>query len=89
MNGEVKTLLYTSPKEEVAEEPVGAKKDDGSPLERGQLSFRLEELAYLRSGDKGDSANIGVLLKHGRAVMAVVFLSLQAWWHDTLATSPT
>lgn len=64
VNGEVKTLLYTSPKEEVSEEPVGTKKDDGSPLERGQLSFRLEELAYLRSGDKGDSANIGVVARH-------------------------
>lgn len=30
-----------------------------TPLPGGDYSFRLEELAYTRSGDKGNSANIG------------------------------
>uniref|UniRef100_A0A3Q3WYU7 Uncharacterized protein n=1 Tax=Mola mola TaxID=94237 RepID=A0A3Q3WYU7_MOLML len=30
----------------------------------GAHSYRLEELAYTRSGDKGDSANIGVISRH-------------------------
>ncbi|KAJ8262442.1 hypothetical protein GJAV_G00166530 [Gymnothorax javanicus] len=30
----------------------------------GPHSYRVEELAYTRSGDKGDSANIGVIARH-------------------------
>ncbi|XP_061108274.1 uncharacterized protein LOC133135358 [Conger conger] len=30
----------------------------------GPHTYRLEELAYTRSGDKGDSANIGVVARH-------------------------
>uniref|UniRef100_A0A669DKB0 Si:ch73-132f6.5 n=1 Tax=Oreochromis niloticus TaxID=8128 RepID=A0A669DKB0_ORENI len=33
-------------------------------LPSGPHSYRLEELAYTRSGDKGDSANIGVVARH-------------------------
>ncbi|KAK7162139.1 hypothetical protein R3I94_004704 [Phoxinus phoxinus] len=33
-------------------------------LPSGPHTFRLEELAYTRSGDKGDSANIGVIARH-------------------------
>ncbi|XP_028329783.1 uncharacterized protein LOC114480128 [Gouania willdenowi] len=33
-------------------------------LPSGKHSYRLEELAYTRSGDKGDSANIGVVARH-------------------------
>ncbi|XP_061188925.1 uncharacterized protein LOC133197098 [Saccostrea echinata] len=33
-------------------------------LPKGDYSFRLEELAYTRSGDKGNSANIGVIARH-------------------------
>ncbi|XP_053333480.1 uncharacterized protein lratb.1 isoform X1 [Clarias gariepinus] len=33
-------------------------------LPSGPCSYRLEELAYTRSGDKGDSANIGVIARH-------------------------
>uniref|UniRef100_A0A3Q2WKI7 Si:ch73-132f6.5 n=1 Tax=Haplochromis burtoni TaxID=8153 RepID=A0A3Q2WKI7_HAPBU len=33
-------------------------------LPSGPHSYRLEELAYARSGDKGDSANIGVVARH-------------------------
>ncbi|KAL7852824.1 hypothetical protein SRHO_G00186090 [Serrasalmus rhombeus] len=33
-------------------------------LPTGPYSYRLEDLAYTRSGDKGDSANIGVIARH-------------------------
>ncbi|TMS02407.1 hypothetical protein E3U43_007947 [Larimichthys crocea] len=33
-------------------------------LPSGRHSYRLEELAYTRSGDKGDTANIGVIARH-------------------------
>ncbi|XP_030631847.1 uncharacterized protein LOC115813345 [Chanos chanos] len=33
-------------------------------LPAGPHSYRLEDLAYTRSGDKGDSANIGVIARH-------------------------
>ncbi|KAL7845931.1 hypothetical protein AOLI_G00241230 [Acnodon oligacanthus] len=33
-------------------------------LPTGPHSYRLEDLAYTRSGDKGDSANIGVIARH-------------------------
>ncbi|KAL5012237.1 hypothetical protein ScPMuIL_010788, partial [Solemya velum] len=33
-------------------------------LESGSYKFRLEDLAYTRSGDKGNTANIGVIARH-------------------------
>ena len=33
--------------------------EKATDLRSGQHSYRLEELAYLRSGDKGNTANIG------------------------------
>ncbi|XP_053471653.1 uncharacterized protein lratb.1 [Ictalurus furcatus] len=33
-------------------------------LPSGPCSYRLEDLAYTRSGDKGDAANIGVIARH-------------------------
>ncbi|XP_051558816.1 uncharacterized protein LOC127443865 [Myxocyprinus asiaticus] len=33
-------------------------------LPSGSHTYRLEELAYTRSGDKGDSSNIGVIARH-------------------------
>ncbi|XP_047242020.1 uncharacterized protein LOC124880739 isoform X2 [Girardinichthys multiradiatus] len=33
-------------------------------LPSGPHTYRLEDLAYARSGDKGDSANIGVIARH-------------------------
>lgn len=41
-------------------EPVAGEADEGERL----VSCRLEELAWARSGDKGDSANIGVIARH-------------------------
>ncbi|XP_074849248.1 uncharacterized protein LOC142012601 isoform X2 [Carettochelys insculpta] len=36
----------------------------GMDLPCGPHTYRLEELAYTRSGDKGNSANIGVIARH-------------------------
>ncbi|XP_043919433.1 uncharacterized protein LOC122794902 [Protopterus annectens] len=38
--------------------------DELKDLPSGPHSYRLEELAYTRSGDKGNSANIGVIARH-------------------------
>jgi hypothetical protein len=36
----------------------------GVKVKSGSHSFTLEDLAYARSGDKGDSCNIGVIARH-------------------------
>ncbi|XP_067896619.1 uncharacterized protein lratb.1 isoform X2 [Heterodontus francisci] len=46
------------------EENVQQKEDDLKDLPIGPCSYRLEELAYTRSGDKGNSVNIGVIARH-------------------------
>ncbi|XP_054846474.1 uncharacterized protein LOC129337040 isoform X2 [Eublepharis macularius] len=38
--------------------------DDLKDLPSGPHTYRLEDLAYTRSGDKGNSANIGVIARH-------------------------
>ncbi|XP_069099053.1 uncharacterized protein [Pleurodeles waltl] len=38
--------------------------DELKDLPSGPFTFRLEDLAYTRSGDKGNSANIGVIARH-------------------------
>ncbi|KAJ8403560.1 hypothetical protein AAFF_G00348860 [Aldrovandia affinis] len=38
--------------------------DTPPDLPTGPHSYRLEDLAYTRSGDKGDTANIGVIARH-------------------------
>merc|ERR1719186_836329 len=37
---------------------------DVQPLASGNNTYRLEDLAYTRSGDKGNSCNIGVIARH-------------------------
>ncbi|XP_028420118.1 uncharacterized protein LOC114545791 isoform X2 [Perca flavescens] len=44
--------------------PTSAEDEPDAELPSGPHSYRLEELAYTRSGDKGDSANIGVIARH-------------------------
>uniref|UniRef100_A0A8P4KDD2 Uncharacterized protein n=1 Tax=Dicentrarchus labrax TaxID=13489 RepID=A0A8P4KDD2_DICLA len=44
--------------------PTSAEDAPDAELPSGPHSYRLEELAYTRSGDKGDSANIGVIARH-------------------------
>ncbi|KAG7496304.1 hypothetical protein JOB18_016450 [Solea senegalensis] len=44
--------------------PTQAEEEPDTDLPSGPHSYRLEELAFTRSGDKGDSANIGVVARH-------------------------
>ncbi|XP_041841045.1 uncharacterized protein lratb.1 isoform X2 [Melanotaenia boesemani] len=44
--------------------PTPAEEIPDTDLPSGPHSYRLEDLAYTRSGDKGDSANIGVIARH-------------------------
>ncbi|XP_060073298.1 uncharacterized protein LOC132553104 [Ylistrum balloti] len=37
---------------------------ESSPLPGGNCTYRLSDLAYTRSGDKGNSANVGVVARH-------------------------
>ncbi len=45
----------------VPQQPIETATASAAPLDlpSGNHSYRLEDLAYLRSGDKGDTANIG------------------------------
>ncbi|KAM9426375.1 uncharacterized protein KZ484_018755 [Pholidichthys leucotaenia] len=43
---------------------TSAEETPDTDLPSGPHNYRLEELAYTRSGDKGDSANIGVIARH-------------------------
>jgi len=50
-----------------SEAEVGKDADQGQTMVstfEGQETYTLEELAYARSGDKGDSCNIGVIARH-------------------------
>ncbi|XP_060951765.1 uncharacterized protein lratb.1 [Limanda limanda] len=51
-------------KPELEAPPTTADDTPERDLPSGRYSYRLEELAYTRSGDKGDSANIGVVARH-------------------------
>uniref|UniRef100_A0A3P8UZP4 Si:ch73-132f6.5 n=1 Tax=Cynoglossus semilaevis TaxID=244447 RepID=A0A3P8UZP4_CYNSE len=55
-------FFFLHPKSEtkVSDEQHSLKSD----LPSGPHSYRLEDLAYTRSGDKGDTANIGVVARH-------------------------
>ncbi|OWF54332.1 hypothetical protein KP79_PYT12295 [Mizuhopecten yessoensis] len=43
---------------------TGTETGDSSPLPSGTRTYRLGDLAYTRSGDKGNSANVGVIARH-------------------------
>ncbi|XP_063042684.1 uncharacterized protein LOC134437150 [Engraulis encrasicolus] len=66
MNGElVETLTEVAPsKGDVSPPPPSQAPETTSDLPSGPHNYRLEDLAYTRSGDKGDSANIGVIARH-------------------------
>ncbi|XP_037335810.2 uncharacterized protein lratb.1 isoform X2 [Pungitius pungitius] len=44
--------------------PTYAQEEPDAELPSGPHSYRLEDLAFTRSGDKGDSANVGVIARH-------------------------
>lgn len=61
----VESLSEAEPDTPVQEAPPTPTEDvPDAELPSGPHSYRLEELAYTRSGDKGDSANIGVVARH-------------------------
>lgn len=43
---------------------------DGIVVKKGTHSYKLSELANLRSGDKGDTANIGMCYVHMLTMIA-------------------
>lgn len=56
----VKTEAYPSPPVTTPTESGATPTESGGvEVSRGDHCYRLEDLAYLRSGDKGNSANIG------------------------------
>ncbi|XP_014788242.1 uncharacterized protein LOC106882171 isoform X1 [Octopus bimaculoides] len=66
MNGELKESYQPSEysptlKENVSESSANSEE---SNLPTGNCEFYLKDLAYTRSGDKGNSANIGVIARH-------------------------
>lgn len=62
----VESLSEEEPDTPVQDEapPTSVEDVPDADLPSGPHSYRLEELAYTRSGDKGDSANIGVVARH-------------------------
>ena len=63
LNGElVKTVDYSSSSGQATTSQPGEERgrEGGEELARGDCIYRLDQLAYLRSGDKGNTANIGV-----------------------------
>ncbi|XP_061815058.1 uncharacterized protein lratb.1 [Nerophis lumbriciformis] len=67
MDGQLmESLLETGPEAgELEAPPTWTEDTPDTELPAGSHCYRLEELAYARSGDKGDSANIGVIARHG------------------------
>lgn len=62
VDGEEKQqTTYSAPTDtRIQEESSPVQESENSiPLKTGFNEYRLEELAYLRSGDKGDTSNIG------------------------------
>ncbi|XP_020777720.2 uncharacterized protein lratb.1 isoform X1 [Boleophthalmus pectinirostris] len=61
----VESLSEAGPESHDQEVPLTSSEEQhDTDLPSGPHSYRLEELAYTRSGDKGDSANIGVISRH-------------------------
>ncbi|KAG8005897.1 hypothetical protein GBF38_004941 [Nibea albiflora] len=61
----VESLVESGTDTPEQEDPPASTEDvPDRELPSGRHSYRLEELAYTRSGDKGDSANIGVVARH-------------------------
>ena len=76
LNGElVKTLDYgssgptTYPTSQLGEQERG--EEGKGEVARGDCTYSLEQLAYLRSGDKGNTANIGTYIITCTCIWAV------------------
>ena len=60
VNGVTEEYKHTIIEERPLETDVGTPPvQQAIPVEKGQFSFRLEDLAFARSGDKGNHCNIG------------------------------
>ncbi|XP_059211135.1 uncharacterized protein LOC131989817 [Centropristis striata] len=65
VDGQLESLSEAEPDAPEQEAPPPSAQDEpDAGLPSGPHSYRLEELAFTRSGDKGDSANIGVIARH-------------------------
>ncbi|KAM9834435.1 uncharacterized protein lratb.1 isoform X1 [Syngnathus typhle] len=63
----VESLSEAEPDTPEQETPLdGAEEAPDAALPSGPHCYRLEDVAYARSGDKGDSANIGVIARDAR-----------------------
>ncbi|XP_077867885.1 uncharacterized protein LOC102801419 [Saccoglossus kowalevskii] len=70
----IQVKVHMDDKEEIVTNPTPVKEEqeteydspisDSSVLKSGSHTFRLVDLAYTRSGDKGNSSNIGVIARH-------------------------
>ncbi|XP_014832290.1 PREDICTED: uncharacterized protein LOC106910219, partial [Poecilia mexicana] len=62
----VESLTEPDSPEQVQDEapPTSHQDAPDTDLPSGPHTYRLEDLAFTRSGDKGDSANIGVIARH-------------------------
>ncbi len=60
VDGEEKQqTVYTAPAADEIQKETSTSQETDSQLKTGFHEYRLEQLAYLRSGDKGDTSNIG------------------------------
>ncbi|CAL8241354.1 unnamed protein product [Merluccius merluccius] len=67
IGGELVETLSEGAEPQSAEQEAPSTQEEettDAALPSGTHSYRIEELAYTRSGDKGDSANIGVIARH-------------------------
>ncbi|XP_064404815.1 uncharacterized protein LOC135350047 [Halichondria panicea] len=65
VDGEEKQqTVYTAPAADEIQKETSTSQETDSQLKTGSHEYRLEQLAYLRSGDKGDTSNIGVIARH-------------------------
>ncbi|XP_076319411.1 uncharacterized protein LOC143230179 [Tachypleus tridentatus] len=58
------TFQPSDKNEETFSDELQVESVEDSVHPEGQFTYRLEELAYTRSGDKGDTCNIGVIARH-------------------------
>ena len=59
MNGEHKEKYQPESVPTAEYKPQSEDNKEEKPLSKGNQSYRLEDLAFTRSGDKGNTCNIG------------------------------
>lgn len=67
----METVAHVISSPEPAVTDMASVDDNSSDIVKGSHSYKLSELANLRSGDKGDTANIGLLYSLLCTVMCV------------------